>query len=179
VQRLDAGSWKAPVFANAKVPDLAMALRAIDDGEAQYGRQVRVILEFKGNSPTVMAALYEQVKELRPDWISATGHDDKVVFMSFDYHSVFETVRERHALDGIELAGVMDKTTDPVDDWLAQMHVNTAIASPAVVQRAHATVPEVAVWTANSADSILKAATAGADIVTTDDIETARSVLLR
>jgi hypothetical protein len=35
------------------------------------------------------------------------------------------------------------------------------------------------VWTVNSPTAILGAATTGADIVTTDDIETARSVLLR
>ena len=179
VQRLDAGSWKAPLFAGVRVPDLATALDAVDAAEAQYGRKVRVVLEFKGSSPAVMAALYEQVRELRPGWISATRHDDKAVFMAFGYHTVFDTVRQQHPLDGAELAGVMDGSSDPVDDWLAQMHVHSSLASPATVGTVHRTVPEVAVWTVNSVDSILSAATAGADLVTTDDIETARSVLRR
>ena len=179
VQRLDAGSWKGARFTGARVPDLRAALDAITQAEEQYHRQVRVILEFKGDRPAMLAALYDQVKALRPDWISPTGHDDKVVFMSFDYASVFETVRQDDATDGAEFAGVMDSTADRTYDWLSQMHVNSSLASAATLQRVHAGVPQAAVYTVDSPTSILLAATAGADIVTTDDVETARSVLLR
>ena len=179
VQRLDAGSWKGARFTGARVPDLRAALDAITQAEEQYHRQVRVILEFKGDRPAMFAALYDQVKALRPDWISPTGHDDKVVFMSFDYASVFETVRQDDATDGAEFAGVMDSTADRTYDWLSQMHVNSSLASAATLQRVHAGVPQAAVYTVDSPTSILLAATAGADIVTTDDVETARSVLLR
>lgn len=180
VQRLDAGSWKAARFAHARVPDLKMALDAITSAEAQYGRQVRVILEFKGDQAAQMAAMYDQVKALRPDWISAASHDDKLVFMSFDYATVFDQVRTGdRAADGAEFAGVMDAGSDPVYDWLNQMHVNSSLASPAVAEQVHGAGPRMAVWTVDSADSILAAATAGTDIVTTDDVATARSVLLR
>jgi glycerophosphoryl diester phosphodiesterase len=180
VQKLDAGSWKAARFTNSRVPDLALALAAIDSAETQYNRQVRVILEFKGDRPAMMAALYDQVKELRPDWISADGHDDKVVFMSFDYATVFSALQTGdRAADGPELAGVMDNSADPAYDWLSQMHVLSTLASASVLGRVHATVPDAAVWTVDSPAAILSAATNGADIVTTDDIATARSVLLR
>jgi glycerophosphoryl diester phosphodiesterase len=179
VQRLDAGSWKSARFTGARVPDLKAALDAIDQAEQQYDRQVRLVLEFKGDRPSMFAALYDQVKALRPDWISAAGHDDKLVFMSFDYASVFETVRADHAADGVEFAGVMDSTADRALDWLSQMHVHSSLASAGNLQRVHSTVPQAAVYTVDSASSILSAATAGADIVTTDDVETARSALLR
>jgi glycerophosphoryl diester phosphodiesterase len=180
VQRLDAGSWKGSRFVGTRVPDLRMTLDAIDAAEQETGRHVRVILEFKGSSPAMMAALYDQVKALRPGWISADGHDDKVVFMSFGYATVFDALRQGdRADDGIELAGVMDTASDPTYDWLSQMHVDTRIASTAVSRQVHAAGSRVGVWTVDSPDSILRAATAGADIVTTDDIETARSLLLR
>lgn len=180
VQRLDAGSWKGSRFAGTRVPDLTRALDAIDEVEQETGRRVRVILEFKGGSAATMRALYEQVRAQRPGWVSATGHDDEVVFMSFDYATVFDELRTGvHALDGIELAGVMDSTADPTYDWLAQMHVSTRIATAGTLERVHAAGSQAAVWTVDSPGSILAAATAGADLVTTDDVQTARTVLLR
>jgi glycerophosphoryl diester phosphodiesterase len=190
VQRLDAGSWKSKAFAGTPVPDLAMALDAVTEAEAQTGNTVRLMIEYKGSDPAVMQELYRQVKTLRPSWISPTDHDDKVVFSSFEYaagsggpspRGVFDMLRSGpYAADGIEFAGIIDSASDPIPSWLAQVHITNSIASGDMIQLVRAAgIPVIAVWTVNTTASILGAATSGADIVTTNDVATARSVLVR
>ncbi|MFT4286400.1 glycerophosphodiester phosphodiesterase [Nocardioides sp.] len=166
---------------------LAAEDAAVYDAEQENSRAVKLVLEHKvydtAGDAAEMQDLYDRVAELQPGWIHPDDHDDKVVFMSFYYANEFEQFATAPlASEGAELAAIVDDTTaDTVPSWpVNQVHIRNDLVSPAAVQpwRDHG-VTQIAAWTVNSADAMLRVATTGATMVTTDDIELARSTLLR
>ncbi|MER7556336.1 glycerophosphodiester phosphodiesterase family protein [Nocardioides sp. NPDC126508] len=178
VKSLDAGSWKGPQFRGVRVPTIEEAFDAIEAAERLHGHQVRLLVDPKGESAAEMRALYRKVVSLRPDWVSRKGHGDKVIFMSFDA-SYFDFPGVERT--GMEKVAVKDEP-DPADLYgrgFAQVHIHTRLLDPALVDRYHHQGAKVGTWPAVNTASVLRAAVAGVDYVTTDDVAGARSALLR
>lgn len=178
VRSLDAGSWMAPRFRGVRVPTIEEAFDAIDVAERLHGHRVRLVVELKGESPTEMRALYRKVVSLRPDWVSRTRHDDKAIFMSFEAGHFDFPGAER---TGMEKVAVKDEP-DPADvhsEPFAQVHLHTRLLDAALVDRYHRQGAAVGTWPAVNTAAVLRAAVAGVDYVTTDDVAGARRALLQ
>ncbi|MFE7225609.1 glycerophosphodiester phosphodiesterase [Nocardioides sp. NPDC057577] len=177
VQSLDAGSWMGPQFRGVRVPTIEETFDAIEAAERLEGHRVRLVVELKGESATEMRALYRKVVSLRPDWVSRTHHRDKAIFMSFEAsHFDFPGVERT----GMEKVAVKDEP-DPADAYgrgFAQVHLHTRLLDAALVDRYRRQGAEVGTWPAVGTASVLRAAVAGVDYVTTDDIAGARRALL-
>lgn len=177
VQSLDAGSWMGPQFRGVRVPTIEETFDAIEAAERLHGHRVRLVVELKGESADEMRALYRKVVSLRPDWVSKKGHDDKSIFMSFEASHFDFPGAER---TGMETVAVQDEP-DPADAdgrGFAQVHIHTRLLDPALVDRYRRQGAQVGTWPAVGAASVLRAAVAGVDYVTTDDVAGARRALL-
>ncbi|MFJ9389329.1 glycerophosphodiester phosphodiesterase [Nocardioides sp. NPDC101246] len=177
VQSLDAGSWMGPQFRGVRVPTIEETFDAIEAAERLEGHQVRLVVELKGESAAEMRALYRKVVSLRPGWVSRKDHRDKAIFMSFEAgHFDFPGVERT----GMERVAVKDEP-DPADAYgrgFAQVHLHTRLLDAALVDHYRRQGAEVGTWPAVGTASVLRAAVAGVDYVTTDDIAGARRALL-
>ncbi|EGD42596.1 glycerophosphodiester phosphodiesterase [Nocardioidaceae bacterium Broad-1] len=178
VQSLDAGSWMAPQFRGVRVPTIEETFDAIETAERLHGHRVRLVVELKGESAAEMGALYRKVVSLRPGWVSRTGHDDKAIFMSFEASHFDFPGAER---TGMEKVAVKDEPdpADVHDGAFAQVHIHTRLLDAALVDRYRRQGAEVGTWPAVGTASVLRAAVAGVDYVTTDDVASARKALLQ
>ncbi|MDR7310738.1 glycerophosphoryl diester phosphodiesterase [Nocardioides luteus] len=178
VRSLDAGSWMGTEFEGSRVPTIEEAFDAIEAAERRYRHRVRLVIELKGESAAEMQALYRKVVGLRPTWVSKKGHDDKALFMSFEArHFDFPGVERT----GMEKIAVKDEP-DPADDYrrpYAQVHIHTRLLDAEHVDRFHRRKAKVGTWPAVGTAAVLRAAVAGVDFVTTDDVAGARRALLR
>lgn len=177
VQSLDAGSWMGPQFRGVRVPTIEETFDAIDAAERLHGHRVRLVVELKGESAAEMRALYRKVVSLRPDWVSRKGHGDKAIFMSFEASHFDFPGAER---TGMETVAVKDEP-DPADlhdQDFTQVHIHTRLLDSALVDRYRHQGAEVGTWPAVGTASVLRAAVAGVDYVTTDDVAGARRALL-
>lgn len=178
VRSLDAGSWMGPQFRGTRVPTIEETFDAIEAAERLYGHRVRLVVELKGESAAEMRALYRTVVSLRPGWVSRKSHGDKAIFMSFEA-SYFDFPGVERT--GMEKVAVKDEP-DPADAYgrgFAQVHLHTRLLDAALVDRYRRQGAEVGTWPAVGTASVLRAAVAGVDYVTTDDVAGARSALLR
>ena len=177
VQSLDAGSWMGPQFRGVRVPTIEETFDAIESAERLHGHQVRLVVELKGESAAEMRALYRKVVSLRPDWVSRKSHGDKAIFMSFEASHFDFPGFER---TGMETVAVKDEP-DPADlhdGEFTQVHLHTRLLDAALVERYRNQGAEVGTWPAVNTASVLRAAVAGVDYVTTDDVAGARRALL-
>lgn len=204
IKMLDAGSWKGRQFAcpaaapddhDCRVPTLEEALRLISTS----GYPGRLILEVKEFSASKVEAdrerlkqFYETVRTLQPAWISATGRDDKAIFMTFDEGAAkylndlygtapTETLPDAQP-DGVEVAVVVDRSMSLAPfTWANQLHIREDLWWSGTEAHASAVAPgvELAAWTVNSFQTIGRSVGIGADIVTTDDVPYARRLLQR
>ncbi|OIJ28808.1 glycerophosphodiester phosphodiesterase [Nocardioides luteus] len=178
VKSLDAGSWMGPQFRGVRVPTIEETFDAIEAAERLDGHRVRLVVELKGESAAEMRALYRTVVSLRPGWVSRKGHGDKAIFMSFEA-SYFDFPGVERT--GMEKVAVKDEP-DPADLYgpgFAQVHLHTRVLDAALVDRYHRQGAKVGTWPAVGTAAVLRAAVAGVDYVTTDDVAGARSALLR
>ena len=178
VKQLDAGSWKAPKFRDTRVPTIEETFDAIDAAEKAYGHEVRLVVELKGENAAEMQALYRKVVSLRPGWVERKGHGDKAIFMSFE-PSYFDFSGAETT--GMERVAVKDEP-DPADTYepgYDQVHIGTGVLNASLARHYHRQGAKVGTWPAVGTPSVLRAAAAGVDYVTTDDVAAARSALLR
>lgn len=178
VKSLDAGSWMGPQFRGVRVPTIEETFDAIEAAERLAGHRVRLVVELKGESAAEMRALYRTVVSLRPGWVSRNGHGDKAIFMSFEA-SYFDFPGVERT--GMEKVAVKDEP-GPADLYgrgFAQVHIQTRLLDPALVDRYRHQGAQVGTWPAVGTASVLRAAVAGVDYVTTDDVAGARNALLR
>src|SRR5690606_32019009 len=103
---------------NGQVLKNGGAIQQAEAAPKAGGNTVGLILEHKfyGTDPAVgaeeAADLYETIKGLQPTWIHSDDHADKVVLMSFKYETEFaQFAGAPYDADGVELAGVVDSTT--------------------------------------------------------------------
>ncbi|MFE6511702.1 glycerophosphodiester phosphodiesterase [Nocardioides sp. NPDC057767] len=178
VQSLDAGSWMAPQFRGVRVPTIEETFDAIDAAERVHGHRVRLVVELKGQSAAEMRALYRKVVSLRPGWVSRKGHGDKAIFMSFEASHFDFPGAER---TGMEKVAVKDEPdpTDIHDGDFAQVHIHTRLLDAALADRYRRQGAAVGTWPAVGTASVLRAAVAGVDYVTTGDVASAREALLQ
>jgi glycerophosphoryl diester phosphodiesterase len=177
VKSLDAGSWMAPRFQGVRVPTIEETFDAIDAAERLYGHRVRLVVELKGENAAEMRALYRKVVSLRPGWVSRTGHGDKAIFMSFEASHFDFPGAER---TGMEKVAVKDEPDpeDLHDGDFAQVHIHTRLIDAALVGHYRRQGAEVGTWPTVGTAAVLRAAAAGVDYVTTDDVAGARRALL-
>ncbi|MFD9035255.1 glycerophosphodiester phosphodiesterase [Streptomyces sp. NPDC059567] len=143
LDRLDAGSWFAPVFTGVRVPTLAAQL---DDLRLRGGN---LVLEIKGSHSRDEVARI--VKEVRDH-----GMAGRVLVQSFDP----EALRHTRALAPELPLGLLRDTLDPdpvaVAAELGLSAYNPAVAQltahPEAVGKLHAAGVAVMAWTVDSAD---------------------------
>ncbi|MEJ2514146.1 MAG: glycerophosphodiester phosphodiesterase [Gammaproteobacteria bacterium] len=161
IRAIDVGSWFDPAFAGERVPTLEEVLEAVR-GKA------RLVIELKYYG-------HDQALEQRVvDIVEATGMGDQVAVMSLKY----EGIRRIRALRpdwtvGLLSARALGDLTRLDADFLA---VNTGMARPGFVRRAHGAGKQVFVWTVNDPVAMSRMMSLGVDGVITDEPEMARRV---
>ncbi|MXU66509.1 glycerophosphodiester phosphodiesterase [Oceanomicrobium pacificus] len=162
LDRLDIGSWFGPDYADARVPLLRDVL------DAAKGRaKVLIELKYYGHDQQLEARVAEIVE--------AAGMVDHVMLMSLKYEGVQKMKALRPDWQvGLLAATAIGDLSGLEADFLA---VNSGIASPGFIRRAHAAGKPVLVWTVNSALDLNRYTGFGVDGLITDEPALARSVL--
>jgi len=161
--QIDVGSWFAPEFSGERVPTLA-----------------EVLAEVKGRSKLIVELKYyghdQQLEQRVVDLIEAAGMREDTMIMSLEYAGIqkVRSLRPDWKI-GLLSARALGDLTRLDADFLA---VSAALASPALVQSAHATGKEVFVWTVNDALSMSQTMSLGVDGVITDEPLLGREVLV-
>ncbi|MFE5481571.1 glycerophosphodiester phosphodiesterase [Streptomyces sp. NPDC056527] len=159
LDRLDAGSWFAPVFTGVRVPTLAAQL---DDLRLRGGN---LVLEIKG--PHSRDEVARIVKEVRDH-----GMAGRVLVQSFDP----EALRHTRALAPELPLGLLRDTLDPdpvaVAAELGLSAYNPAVgqlnAHPEAVGKLHAAGVAVMAWTVDTADRWKTLDSLGTDAIITN-----------
>jgi len=159
---IDIGSWFAPEFAGERVPTLADVLAAVK------GRS-RLIVELKYYGHD------QQLEQRAIDLIEAAGMQDDTMIMSLEYAGIqkVRALRPDWKLGLLSARAVGDLTRLDADFFA----VNMALASPALVQAAHAAGKELYVWTLNDVLSMSQMMSLGVDGIITDEPLLGREVL--
>ena len=162
VRQIDVGSWFGAEFADQRVPTLRDVL------EAARGKAGVVIeLKYYGHDQ----ALEQRVVDIVEDANMAA----EVAIMSLKYEGIQKigALRPDWTIGLLSATAVGDLAGLDVD-FLA---VNTGMAKPGFIRRAHAAGKQVFVWTLNDPVSISRMISLGVDGVITDEPEMAREVL--
>lgn len=155
VQRLDAGSWKAPRWAGEGVPTLAAVL------EVLAGKGVGLQLELKAPwlYPGVVADL---VAELR------AAPDVHVVVQSFDFAAMRE-LKARLPEQRVGLLGAPPRENlRALGSWADQLNPHHRAVNEAYVAAVHEAGMECMVWTVDRPKAMRRALACGVDGVITN-----------
>jgi glycerophosphoryl diester phosphodiesterase len=162
LRKVDIGSYRAPEYADQRVPTLAEAL-AICKGVSrmdielkQYGHDQR---------------LEERVVEL----VEAAGMQDQIVTMSLDGGMVAKMKELRPAwTSGLLIAKALGETSHLKADFLA---VESHMATRRFVRSAHAAGKPVYVWTVDDANRMIRMIGLGVDGLITNQPGLAKQVI--
>ncbi len=164
VQRLDAGSWKAPDYAGEPVPTLSAALELL--------ASTRVGLQLELKAPTLYPGIVSDLAEALAEVPTA-----QIVVQSFDFASMKElTVRTPGLRVG--LLGAPAATHLPVlGTWADQVNPPHRVADRRYVEAIHAQDMHCCVWTVDAASSMRRAARHHVDGVITNKPDLLRRVV--
>ena len=162
IRGIDVGSWFGTEFADERVPTLREVL------ETARGRAGVVIeLKYYGHDQALEQRVVDIVEDA--DMVA------EVALMSLKYEGIrkIRALRPDWSIGLLSATAVGDLAGLDVD-FLA---VNTGMAKPGFIRRAHAAGKQVFVWTLNDPVSISRMISLGVDGVITDEPEMAREVL--
>lgn len=164
VQRLDAGSWKSPSYADERVPTLAAALQQL--AQSPNG----AIVEVKdpstyGGVDDIGAKVYDAVREYWPDALTTTG--PRRLLVSSADEAFAQQFAERYPdvdVAVVSLTPPSDATKAFVDD----VEVRWDATSPELAAEGDAAGFSVGAWTVNDSET-MKQLSDHVDSITTDD----------
>jgi glycerophosphoryl diester phosphodiesterase len=164
LQGIDVGSWFAPEFRTERVPKLEQVL------ELCKGRiRVNIELKYYGHD--------ERLEERMVEIVETAGMQSDIVVMSLKRDAVEKVQNMRPDWSiGLLTATVVGDLTAVDVDFLA---VNTGLATPDFVRRAHESGKEVLVWTVNDPINMSRMISRGVDSIITDEPALLRTVLER
>lgn len=154
VATIDIGSKRGPQFAGEHAPTLEEVIDLV------RGRmKINIELKFNVPDPGLAPAVVELLR--REDFI------DQVVITSLDYAALkqVESLEPRLKTGHIVTAAVGDLLRTEADF----LSLNSAKASTSLVRRARAVGKDVAVWTVNDPEVMLRMIERGVDNIITDD----------
>ncbi len=154
IQAVDIGRKYAPQFAGERVPTLEQAIDLVR-GRAKINVELKYNVPDPGLAPAVAELLRSQ------DFL------DQAVVTSLDYGALKEVRRIEPGLKtGHIVTAAVGDVVRTTADFLS---LNSARASASLVRRAHAAGKDVAVWTVNDPEVMLRMVERGVDNVITDN----------
>jgi glycerophosphoryl diester phosphodiesterase len=161
----DAGSWFGAEFTGVKIPTLAEALKLALASPYRVG----VVVEIKGNAPTIVEKVIADVKKY--------DMQDRVIISSF----AFDHLVQSKAIDSsipVQLFGTI--TQENIDqmagiggEWVG----TDGAIDEALLRSVRAKNMKLNKWTVDSAGEMGSLARMGVDAITTNFPQTARSVM--
>ncbi|NYG54281.1 glycerophosphodiester phosphodiesterase [Nocardioides perillae] len=163
MQRLDAGSWKAPSFAGERIPTLREAVFEL--------RRSRAGLLLEVKSPALYPGIEaEIVADMRavPGYVDSAVRADRLVVQSFDWPSM----RTYEALEPTVPVGLLGRP-DPallpeLATWADQVNPSHRSVDTAYVQAVHDVGMTSSVYTVNEVADMERAIGLGVDGIITD-----------
>jgi glycerophosphoryl diester phosphodiesterase len=154
IATIDIGRKYGPQFAGQHAPLLAEVI-----GLARDRMKINVELKYNVPDPGLAPAVVDLLR--REDFI------DQVVITSLDYAALrqVESIEPRIKTGHIVTAAVGDVLRTEADF----LSLNAAQATSSMIRRARAAGKEVAVWTVNEPEAMLRMIERGVDNVITDD----------
>ena len=154
VATIDIGRKRGPQFAGERAPTLEEVI-----GLARGRMRINIELKYNVPDPGLAPAVVELLR--REDFI------DQVVITSLDYAALkqVKSIEPRVKTGHIVTAAVGDVLRTEADF----LSLNSAKATTSLVRRARAVGKDVAVWTVNDPEVMLRMIERGADNIITDD----------
>ncbi|NJD30750.1 MAG: hypothetical protein FIB04_02555 [Gammaproteobacteria bacterium] len=154
IQSVDIGRKYAPQFAGEHVPTLEQVIDLVR-GRARINVELKYNVPDPGLAPAVVELLRQQ------DFL------DQVVITSLDYAALKDVERiEPHLKTGHIVTAAVGDVVRTEADFLS---LNSARATASLVRRAHSAGKEVAAWTVNDPEVMLRMIERGVDNVISDD----------
>lgn len=163
IQRLDAGSWKAPSFAGEPVPTLRAALEEIRSSRAGLLLEVKAPALYPGIEADVAAEMRSV-----PGYVDAAVRADRLVVQSFDWDSM-RAYRRVEPTVPVGLLGRPDPAVLPeLARWADQVNPHHRTVDAAYVDAVHAAGMTSSVYTVNEVADMERALALGVDGIITD-----------
>jgi glycerophosphoryl diester phosphodiesterase len=161
LRSFDAGSWFGAEFTGEKIPTLAEALKLALASPYEVG----VIIEIKGNTPTIVEKIITEVKKF--------NMQDRVIISSF----TFDHLDQSKAIDAsipVQLFGTITQTNiNEIAGIGGEWAGTDGTITTALLDSAHDKNIKLNKWTVNSASEMLSLMQLGVDAITTNFPQTA------
>lgn len=161
--RLDAGSWKSPVFAGERVPTLADAIEVVRPSSAGLLLELKAPELYPGIVPEVVA-------ELRgvPGYLDHAVRSGRLVVQSFSY-SAMKDHKNRAPEVPVGLLGTPARgNLAALGTWADQVNPSHYSVDRAYVDQVHRQGMGCLVWTVNRGPALRRALRMGVDGVITN-----------
>lgn len=163
IARLDAGSWKGPLWAGTPVPFVADVVKALGD------RPVSMAIELKASEADPL----EFAEALR----LSVGSRPRTTFMSFQ-RPLIDAVRAIMPTVRVGLVSVRRPRAADLEAY-DEFHLDARFVTRQVVDAVHARGKRVTVWTVDEPEQAARLAYLGVDAITTNRVDAIVSVLGR
>ena len=161
--RLDAGSWKSPLFAGEPIPTLEEAVAVMHEGG------VGLLLELKAPEryPGIVSDVVDALVRL-PGFVEAAVASRRLVVQSFDFAAMKEHKTQVPAIP-VGLLGAPARAHLPVlATWADQVNPSHLSVDRGYVDTVHDLGMDCLVWTVNRGAGMKRALRIGADGVITN-----------
>jgi glycerophosphoryl diester phosphodiesterase len=161
LRSFDVGSWFGTEFAGEKIPTLAEALKLALASPYEVG----VVIEIKGNTPTIVEKVITEVKKF--------NMQDRVIISSF----TFDHLDQSKTIDAsipVQLFGTITQTNiNQIAGIGGEWAGTDGTITTVLLDSVHAKNIKINKWTVNSASEMLTLMQLGVDAITTNFPQTA------
>jgi glycerophosphoryl diester phosphodiesterase len=165
LRAFDAGSWFGAEFTGEKIPTLAEALKLALASPYEVG----VVVEIKGNTPTIVGKVITEVKKYQMQ--------NRVIISSF----MFDQIDQSKSIDvsiPVQLFGTITQTNiNQIAGIGGEWAGTDGTITAALLDSAHVKNIKVNKWTVNSSSEMLSLMQLGVDAITTNFPQTAKALM--
>lgn len=161
--RLDAGSWKSPIFAGERIPTLSEAIEVLRPSGSGLLLELKCPELYPGIVSDVVTTL-----EGIPGYVDRAVDTGRLVVQSFDVAAMKDHKTQAPAVP-VGLLGSIPKANLPVlATWADQVNPGHLSADRGYVDQVHRLGMECLVWTVNRGAAMRRALRLGVDGVITN-----------
>lgn len=172
VRRLDAGSWKAPEYADERVPTLGAAIDVIRTSQSGMLLELKAPGLYQGIETDVAAEM-----QTFPGYVRSAVDAGRLAVQSFS----FDSMRTYKGLAPTVPVGLLGTPTlaqlPELATWADQINPHHLSVDAAYVAEVHRLGMECLVWTVDGAPAMNRAIDLGVDGVITNQTDVLRQVL--
>jgi glycerophosphoryl diester phosphodiesterase len=172
VRRLDAGSWKAPEYADERVPTLGEAIGVIRKSHSGMLLEIKAPELYRGIEAEVAAQM-----RAFPGYVRSAVGAGRLAVQSFN----FDSMRTYKGLEPTVPVGLLGTPTlaqlPELATWADQINPHHLSVDAAYVAEVHRLGMDCLVWTVDGAPAMNRAIDLGVDGVITNQTDVLRQVL--